>query len=58
MVAVPGDPSSEEYESRVPDSPWPYVFGLGTVSSRAVTLPDGVSKAFLVGHLIMFGMPI
>lgn len=58
VVAVPGDPSSEEYESRVPDSPWPYVFGLGTVSSRAVTLPDGVSKAFLVGHLIMFGMPI
>ncbi|KAI6146285.1 hypothetical protein BKA82DRAFT_544335 [Pisolithus tinctorius] len=48
VVAVPGDPSSEEYESRVPDSPWPYVFGLGTVSSRAITLPDGASKAFSV----------
>ncbi|KAI6146724.1 hypothetical protein BKA82DRAFT_29428 [Pisolithus tinctorius] len=48
LAAVPGDPSSEEYEATIPDSPCPYIFGIGSVTTRATSLPDGVTKAFSV----------
>ncbi|KAI6152582.1 hypothetical protein BKA82DRAFT_4112523 [Pisolithus tinctorius] len=37
VVAVPGDPSSEEYESRVPDSPWPYLVSSDYVRDANMT---------------------
>lgn len=48
FAAFPGDPGSEEYEAAIPDCPWPVIFGVGTVTMRAVSLPDGVTKAFAV----------
>lgn len=46
--AVPGNPSSDTYESSIPDCLVPFVFGLGTVPACPSTLPDGVSRAFSV----------
>ncbi|KIN96374.1 hypothetical protein M404DRAFT_163219 [Pisolithus tinctorius Marx 270] len=48
LATVPGDPSSEEYEATIPDSPCPYIFGVGSVTTRATSLLDGVTKAFSV----------
>ncbi|KIO03560.1 hypothetical protein M404DRAFT_145747 [Pisolithus tinctorius Marx 270] len=48
LAAVPGDPSSEEYEATIPDSPCPYIFSIGSVTTWATSLPDGVTKAFSV----------
>ncbi|KAI6139039.1 hypothetical protein BKA82DRAFT_4342754 [Pisolithus tinctorius] len=48
LAAVPGNLSSEEHEACIPDSPYPFIFGLGTVTTHAFSLPDGVTKAFLV----------
>ncbi|KAI6147617.1 hypothetical protein EDD17DRAFT_1419026, partial [Pisolithus thermaeus] len=46
VVAVPGDPASDSYESSIPDFPHPMVIGLGSVTSPPRTLVDGTSKAF------------
>lgn len=48
FFAVPGNPSSDTYESSIPDCLVPFVFGLGTVPACPPTLPDGVSRAFSV----------
>ncbi|KAI6121621.1 hypothetical protein F5141DRAFT_964377, partial [Pisolithus sp. B1] len=46
VVAVPGDPASDSYESSIPNFPHPMVIGLGSVTSPTRTLADGTSKAF------------
>lgn len=46
VMAVPGDPTSDNYESGIPDLPHPMIVGLGSVISPARTLADGMSKAF------------
>ncbi|KAI6163503.1 hypothetical protein EDD17DRAFT_1476324 [Pisolithus thermaeus] len=46
VMAVPGDPASNSYESSIPDFPHLMVIGLGSVTSPARTLADGTSKAF------------
>ncbi|KAI6095026.1 hypothetical protein EV401DRAFT_2159197, partial [Pisolithus croceorrhizus] len=46
VVAVPGDPTSDSYESSIPDFPHLMVVGLGSVTSPLRTLVDGTSKAF------------
>ncbi|KIJ58462.1 hypothetical protein HYDPIDRAFT_64631, partial [Hydnomerulius pinastri MD-312] len=48
VIPLPGDPSSDTYENSLPDSPYPFVAGLGSVPSRTETLADGVSKGFTV----------
>ncbi|KAI6154697.1 hypothetical protein BKA82DRAFT_56424, partial [Pisolithus tinctorius] len=48
VIPFPGDPTSEEYEAALCDCPCMFVYGLGSVSSCAITLPDGVPKAFSV----------
>ncbi|KAI5983263.1 hypothetical protein EDC04DRAFT_2592018 [Pisolithus marmoratus] len=46
VVAVPGDPSLDNYEHSVPDFPYPMVVGLGSVTAPTWSLADGTSKAF------------
>ncbi|KAI6126567.1 hypothetical protein F5141DRAFT_996923 [Pisolithus sp. B1] len=46
VMAVLGDPTSNSYESSIPDFPHPMVIGLGSVTSPTRTLADGMSKAF------------
>ncbi|KAI5995787.1 hypothetical protein F5J12DRAFT_703306, partial [Pisolithus orientalis] len=48
IVPFPGDPGSEKFKAAIPDCPWPFIFGVGTVTMHAVSLPDGVTKAFAV----------
>ncbi|KAI6022836.1 hypothetical protein PISMIDRAFT_101100 [Pisolithus microcarpus 441] len=48
LVVVPGNPSAKDYEQSVPDFPYPVVVGLGTVTSQAQILADGMSWAFSV----------
>ena len=48
LVPVPGSPTETEYQlQRVPDCPYPFASGIGTVLSTEV-LADGVTKAFSV----------
>ncbi|KIM57181.1 hypothetical protein SCLCIDRAFT_29026 [Scleroderma citrinum Foug A] len=57
LIPVPGNPTETEYQMQhVPDCPYPFVSGIGAVSSTEV-LPDGVTKAFsvLVGDYIRDG---
>ncbi|KAI6096251.1 hypothetical protein EV401DRAFT_1809718, partial [Pisolithus croceorrhizus] len=46
VMAVPGNPSSDNYECGIPDFPHLMIVGLGSVTSPARTLMDGMSKAF------------
>ncbi|KAI6046666.1 hypothetical protein EDC04DRAFT_2557549 [Pisolithus marmoratus] len=46
VIAVPGDPSLDNYKHSVPDFPYPMVVGLGLVTAPTRTLVDGTSKAF------------
>ncbi|KAI6124637.1 hypothetical protein EV401DRAFT_2157842 [Pisolithus croceorrhizus] len=46
VMAVPGDPTSNNYESGIPDLPHLMIIGLGSVTSPTRTLADGTSKAF------------
>ncbi|KAF8834996.1 hypothetical protein BDN67DRAFT_913797 [Paxillus ammoniavirescens] len=48
VVPLPGDPSSDEYDNNLPNSPYPFIIGLSSVPSRFETLSDRVSKAFNV----------
>ncbi|KAI6000454.1 hypothetical protein EDD15DRAFT_2159853 [Pisolithus albus] len=48
LVPVPGDPSVDGYEDGVPDLPYPVVVGMGSVTTQAWLLSDGMSKAFTV----------
>ncbi|KAI6150346.1 hypothetical protein BKA82DRAFT_139069, partial [Pisolithus tinctorius] len=48
VIPFLGDPTSEEYKAALPDCPCMFVYGLGSVSSHAITLPDGVLKAFSI----------
>lgn len=48
LYPIPGDPASDEYEDRVPDMLYPFVYGLGTSLGKAETLADGKSKGFTV----------
>ena len=40
MIPVPGDPSSIEYDERVPDLCTPLVFGIGTVAAAQDSAPN------------------
>jgi hypothetical protein len=40
MIPVPGDPSSTEYNERVPDLCTPLVFGIGTVATAQDSAPN------------------
>ena len=40
MIPVPGDPSSTEYDERVPDLCTPLVFGIGTVAAAHDSAPN------------------
>ncbi|KAI6137926.1 hypothetical protein EDD17DRAFT_1501224 [Pisolithus thermaeus] len=46
VMAVLGNPSSDNYESGIPNFPHLMIVGLGSVTSPARTLTDGMSKAF------------
>ncbi|KAI6024546.1 hypothetical protein EDC04DRAFT_2606343 [Pisolithus marmoratus] len=46
VIAIPGDPSLDNYEHSVPDFPYPMVVSLGSVTAPMQTLADGTSKAF------------
>ena len=49
IFPVPGNPADEEeYESRAPDCPHPFMSGIGIVSGRAEVLADGITKIFPV----------
>ncbi|KAI6103851.1 hypothetical protein EV401DRAFT_2130510 [Pisolithus croceorrhizus] len=46
VVAVLGDPTSDNYKSGIPNLPHLMIVGLGSVTSPTRTLVDGTSKAF------------
>ncbi|KAH7919836.1 hypothetical protein BV22DRAFT_996804, partial [Leucogyrophana mollusca] len=48
VIAMPGNPASEDYEASLPDCAVPFLLALGSVPSKFELLPDGVSKAFNV----------
>ncbi|KAH7904539.1 hypothetical protein BJ138DRAFT_1019010 [Hygrophoropsis aurantiaca] len=48
VIPMPGDPSSDDYDNFLPDCPYPFLIGLGSVPSKFELLPDGVSKTFNV----------
>ncbi|KIJ12187.1 hypothetical protein PAXINDRAFT_14959 [Paxillus involutus ATCC 200175] len=48
VIPLPGDPSSDDYDNNLPNCPYPFIIGIGSVPSRYETLSDGVSKAFNV----------
>ena len=49
LAICPGDPSSDSYEESLPDCPYPWIFGVGHVPSKAETLTDN-TKIFPVSH--------
>ncbi|KAH9949771.1 hypothetical protein B0H21DRAFT_725800 [Amylocystis lapponica] len=48
LYPCPGDPTSDDYESSIPDMPHPIVYGVGVVRGNHTVLEDGKSKAFPV----------
>ena len=49
IFPVPGNPADEEeYESRAPDCPHPFMSGIGIVSGHAEVLAGGITKIFPV----------
>ncbi|CDO71192.1 hypothetical protein BN946_scf184845.g62 [Trametes cinnabarina] len=49
LYPVPGDVSDESYQDHVPDMPFPFIYGIGTVHAKHETLADGKSRGFAVG---------
>ncbi|OBZ78509.1 hypothetical protein A0H81_02121 [Grifola frondosa] len=48
IYPFPGDPNSDDYQDAIPDMPYPFAYGLGSIQAKHEVLADGVSKGFMV----------